>query len=402
MREHMFVHGRSSIGRPRGGDAAVAARLRVAPGLAAEDYYALAGFFDAEGHFGISAARAPKCSASIGLRDDDAGVVVRLREATGLGHVTAVPARGRSKPQVQWRIETKRECRALAAILMRYPLLGRKRREAAVWSRAVCRWSESSGQSRTSDLVEARDVLLSLRRYDPSPQGVDESKISRTHLVGHFGGFFSGDGSFSLNPDRRRAQMLVRLRRDDAPLLRLYTERFGFGRVIPVAPGVGQKPIVLWHVTARADLAKALDVLDEAPLLGLKRTQYAAWRPAAAELVRASRDGSPVDQRILVAARRRLDAIRRYEPPRSRVTTERFRDGCDHRQVYADVLRTWAASCGEAPLPCTAYVQARRANPTWPTRGTLVANFGSWYGALAAAGLEKRAVRRAKSHRLTE
>jgi hypothetical protein len=308
--------------------------------------------------------------------------------------VTAKPASGRSKPQVRWSIETKRECGALTDVFERYPLLGRKRLEAQVWTRAVRRWSERSGSARTSDLVEARTTLVDLRRYDPNPEPCAAGSLSQAHLIGHFGGFFSGDGSFSLDPGRRRAQVLIRLRRDDAPLLRLYAERFGFGRVIPVAPGVGQKPVVLWHVTARADLAKALHVLDEAPLLGLKRTQYAAWRPAAAELVRASREGSPVDQRILVAARRRLDTIRRYEPPRSKVTTERFRDGCDHRQVYSDVLRTWAAARGDAPLPCTAYVQARRANPTWPTRGTLVANFGSWYGALAAAGLEERAARR--------
>lgn len=257
-------------------------------------YYALAGFFDAEGYFGLAGSnRAPKCLASIALRDDDAEVVHRFRQGTGLGHITAVPARGASRPQVQWLIGTKRECRALADVFERYPLLGRKRLEAQVWSRAVRRWSEPSGSDRTSDLVEARTALVKLRQYDPCPEPCSADSVSSAHLIGHFGGFVSGDGSFSLDPGRRRAQVLVRLRRDDSPLLRLYAERFGCGRVIPVAPGVGQKPVALWHVTARAGLGKVLCVLDEAPLLGLKRTQYEAWRPAAAELVRASREGSP-------------------------------------------------------------------------------------------------------------
>lgn len=382
----------AQVGRPRGGDAAVLARIRRAPGLSPSQYCALAGFFDAEGYFAISTTgKTPRCSASISLRDDDAQVVYEFRQATGLGHVTAVPARGRSKPQVRWEIGTKHECRSLAAVFERYPLLGRKRFEAAVWSEAVKRWCGPAGHDRSRALEVANHELRRLREYNPEFERATPVVTSRPHLLAHFGGFFSGDGSLSLDPGRRRAQVIVRLRRDDTPLLRLFQTQLGVGRVIPVAAGTGQKPVVLWHVTARPELGKAIAILDRTLLLGLKKLQYGAWRPAAAELVEASVEKRRPDPEVLDGARSLLTEIRRYKQPASCYTTVRFEGGNSYRAVYTEILRAWS---DEQPgcLSCTAYTNARRANhPEWPTRGTLVANFGSWLGALEAAGIAHRA-----------
>lgn len=363
-----------------------------ARGFDDKHYYALAGFFDAEGHFAVSArdGLAPQCSASIGLRDDDGEILHRFRHATGLGRIRATPAQARARPQLRWTIGTKRECQALAKVFDRYPLLGRKRFEAQVWADAVERWCGPAGSERTRLLHSADAQLRRLRAYhdtfDDSP-----ANVSRRHLVSHFGGFFSGDGSLALDPGRRRAQVLVRLRRDDTALLRTYQSAFGFGKVIPVAAGVGQNPVVLWHVTARAELRKALRVLDEAPLLGLKRAQYEAWRPAAVELVGARAEERPADMGVLVDARKRLTEIRAYEVPVRRYATSSCEGDDDHLSIYVDVLRSWSQS-HQGELSCTAYSAARRSHAEWPTRGTLVANFGSWRLALDAAGLEHRAV----------
>jgi hypothetical protein len=77
-------------------------------------------------------------------------------------------------------VASKLECRELARLLQRYPLRGRKRREFAVWSAAVDRWSESlHGSTHTANgfMRSAAAELRALRRYvDPAhPSGADAS-----------------------------------------------------------------------------------------------------------------------------------------------------------------------------------------------------------------------------------
>jgi hypothetical protein len=351
------------MARPRGGNAAVVARMRCAPGLSPRGYYALAGFFDAEGYFGISGSRGrtPVCSASIGLRDDDAEVVYRFSEATGLGHVRSVPARGGSRPQVRWDIGTKIECRALAGIFERYPLLGRKCSEVQMWSQAVERWCGPPGSDRTNALNTARDELQRLRKYNAKFDESSPAAVNHAHVLAHFGGFFSGDGSLSLDPNRRRAQVIVKLRRDDTPLLRTFQSSLGFGSLLPVAGNDDQKPLVVWYATARAELGKAIAVLDEAPLLGLKKRQYDVWRPAAAELASCGSAGQRPDGRILMAAREHLAELRRYKPPPQPYRTTRYNEGISSR-TYIEVLHTWSRK-QQGALSCVKYGEARRDHP---------------------------------------
>lgn len=177
MRTYVCASGPSrpsgTVSRPSGGDAAVVARMRRAGGLVAREYYALAGFFDAEGHFAISGTRqAPGCAASIALRDDDAQTLLALCRGTGLGRVTGKAGYGGSCPQARWMVGTKRECSALAAVLGRYRLLGRKRREVEVWSRAVRCWKSEAGPFRNTMLRSHDLELRRLRKYDTKTTSV--------------------------------------------------------------------------------------------------------------------------------------------------------------------------------------------------------------------------------------
>lgn len=390
-----------TAGRLPGGDALIAARLDAAPGLSTEHSSALAGFFDAEGHFAVSAAngKAPTCFAAIQLRDDDAEVLHEFQQATGCGHVSYVPARGASRPQARWRIGSKLECQALARTLSMYPLLGRKRHEARIWIDAVRIWRGQAGPTRTAALQAADAELKVLRRYRANYVDSHDETTTDAHLAGHFGGFFSGDGSLRLDVSRRRAQVLVKLRQDDIGLLRMYRDRFGLGRVIRERATSDRRPCALWHISSRVQLVDAIALLDRVPLLGVKRAQYDAWRPAAVEIALNRGRGSQPDLGVLVRSGNLLAAARRYR----RSSRDSF-SSTDHRhashEAYIGALRAWSRS-HPGPLTCTAYSAARKTSSNWPTRSTLVARYGSWYGALAAAGLADRALpqrRRAMRH----
>ena len=79
---------------------------------------------------------------------------------------------------------------------------------------------------------------------------------------------------------------------------------------------------------------------------------------------------------------------------RERPFTPTSDDAAVKRAAFVEILREWAASTAEA-LTCTKYESARRRNRHWPTRGTLILEFGSWAGALEAAALGSRATPRA-------
>jgi hypothetical protein len=131
-------------------------------------------------------------------------------------------------------------------------------------------------------------------------------------------------------------------------------------------------------------------VLDSAPLLGRKLKQYSAWRTAAVELAEADRIRRAPDAAILERARAELTAVSRYRPgPPTLPVIDR--DG-DARAALVAVLRTWASEA-EGPLSCNAYARAAQGHRHWPTRNTFARIFGSWHGALAAAGLSTRAAR---------
>jgi hypothetical protein len=221
-----------------------------------------------------------------------------------------------------------------------------------------------------------------LRRYvdpGPSPAG-DECapELPGAGLGGFLGGFFTGEGSFSL---RGKAAATIHLRADDAPLLRTFRDAFGIGRV-SVSTSAGANPSVRWSVTRRAELPHAIAMLDAAVLRGRKRREFEAWRLGAAEYAR----GRDRDNDVIAAAARSLAQARAYvERP---VDLPKPGSGAE---AYAEVLRAFADELPDAKLTCTAYARARAGHPEWPTRNTLTCAFGTWDQALAAAGLGSRA-----------
>src|SRR5207249_3180957 len=110
--------------------------LQAQRAVSPADGHAIAGLLDAEAHFSIARQNRGttwRCSLSVRLRDDDGRLVEWFQEVTGLGRTYAVPARRTSQPQVEWRVTGKLECEVLADLICKYPLRGRKRREADLW-----------------------------------------------------------------------------------------------------------------------------------------------------------------------------------------------------------------------------------------------------------------------------
>lgn len=84
----------------------------------------VAGIFEGEGTIGFSNAS----SVQVQVRMSDEDIVRRLKDVTGLGHVTGpYGGIGRNKPLWCWHVGAKRDvARLLLAVC---PLLGARRRE---------------------------------------------------------------------------------------------------------------------------------------------------------------------------------------------------------------------------------------------------------------------------------
>ena len=362
--------------------------MAAAQGVGELDGHALAGFIEAEGSFGIvpnNRGRTWVCAMTLNQRADDADMLVDIVRVTGLGRLHAVPARRTSRPQVVWSVTSKLECRELSRLLRRFPLRGRKRCEFAVWAAAVDRWSESLyGSNRAADgvLRSSAAELRLLRRYvDRGPSLVADERDPEPLSAGlsaFLGGFFTGEGSFSL---RGKAATSVHLRADDADLLRIFRDAFGVGR-LSVSRPPGVNPSVFWRVCRRADLPHAIAMLDAAVLRGRKRREFEAWRLGAAEYAR----GRDRDPEVIAAAAQSLAQARAYVERAVVLPTYG-----SATEAYIDVLRAFADELPDGKLTCTAYGHARERHPEWPTRNTLALAFGSWEQALAAAGLGARA-----------
>lgn len=322
---------------------------------------------------------------TLNQRADDADMLLDIVRVTGLGRLYAVPARRTSRPQVVWSVASKLECRELARLLRRYPLRGRKRRELAVWAAAVDRWSESlHGSTPAVDALLASSAarLRVLRRYGnhrPSAAaGERDPEPPAAGLSGFLGGFFTGEGSFSL---RGRAEASIHLRADDADLLRSFCDAFDLGRVSVSAPQ-GAGATVRWSVSRRAELPRAIAIFDAAVLRGRKRREFEAWRLGAEQYAR----GRERDEDAIAEAADALARARAYVERPIALPTHG-----SPAAAYVAVLRAFADELPDAKLTCTAYTRARAGHPEWPTRNTLTMAFGGWERALAAAGLDTRA-----------
>src|SRR3954462_11868090 len=131
----------------------------------ARDGHFLAGLIEAEGCFQLSPANGGAnwlSGFALALRDDESELLVEMHELTGLGALRSVPACGTSKPQVLWSIQRRSDCQELAELLARFPLRGRKRLEAELWTTGVRALRDSP---HPVDLPQIADEIRSLKRY---------------------------------------------------------------------------------------------------------------------------------------------------------------------------------------------------------------------------------------------
>jgi hypothetical protein len=367
----------------------VAARLAATPEIAERDGHALAGFLDAEAHFSIgrnNGGRNWRCSVSVRLRDDDAPVLAEFRRVTGVGTLVAVPARGGSKPQCEWKVTSGLECLRLADLLERFPMYGRKRLEVNDWIRAV-----RALETRDPD-VDVADLARSIRdrRRYREPKADPHPPEDQPGLLWYLGGFFTGEGSFALS--RQQARAVVKVRRDDRPLLAGFASITGLGKVYDIKPSGSQSPSAAWIVLRHGELRPAVELLEAAHLRGRKRRELRVWRGGAEEFADAHAAGRPRDGERIDVAAAALREVRRYAQ-RHPLPADELASTAE--SVYIGVLREWAAA-EPGKLACTAYTRARRSKPHWPQRETLVRTFGSWAGALRAAGLAGRTTARSQ------
>jgi LAGLIDADG endonuclease len=358
------------------------------PTLAPRDGHFLAGFVDAEGSFRLrpnNGGASWSCGFTLVVRDDDGELLLDLRELTGLGNVSSLPAARTSKPQAVWSIDSRFECLWLAELLEQFPLRGRKRRELAVWAEAV----REIDRGRPSDrLPLLAGQLRSLKRYDNSPSGQCTAGPLDDALIGYLGGFFTGEGHLALNGTS--ARVVVRLRDDDRPLLEHLASATALGKLYSSPRSGSTCPAAIWTVFRRDQLRDAADLLGSAGLRGRKAHELPIWRSAALELVSAHAERRRPRDEVLSTCGSQLRKMRHYRP---RAAIESPSRRARQRDRYLRTLRAAAAATSGA-LTVTQYNTLRRSNPRWPNRNTIARAFGGWSEALVAAGLAERRGRR--------
>ena len=258
-----------------------------------------------------------------------------------MGRLKAIRARNGSRPQVSWIVDSKAECAALVDLLDRHPLRGRKLEQYRVWRSAVRLWGTRRyglPPGAGLRLGELAAELAEVRAYRPLATQDELPAMDDRLAPFYFAGFFSGEGCFLLGP--RDARFVIKVRRDDRPLLEAFRSAFGIGSVCNVETPEPWSPAVVWHVVAGADVLEGIKVFESAGLLGRKLRQFAAWRPGAEAVAQAKIVRGPLDANLVAASRRALAAVSAYRAPG--VPLEPDRGYADARTAFLAVLRTWA------------------------------------------------------------
>jgi hypothetical protein len=263
------------------------------PDLADDFGHFLAGFIEGEGSFVIarqSRNTNHRCSMQLTVRDDDAPLLLQIRECTNVGSITRRPGRGSARPQIAWKVASKADCSRLADLLVRYPLRGRKGADFALWLDGVRWWVGKDATRRHvnrdwAPLVYIRRRLIESRTYSPNSSPVRDSvKGMSGDWVSFLSGLFTADGCFGVhvNGSSLIPVAKIQLRADDAPLLRELWRRTEVGRLLigAVAPRGKRSPEASWAVRGAGDAERLAQLLDRDPPRGQKGRQYALWRDA--------------------------------------------------------------------------------------------------------------------------
>jgi len=349
--------------------------------------HVVAGLLDAEGYFGIAemnGGRSLSCEMRMAVRDDDVDLLFALARFTGIGVVRRIEVRG--NPQCAWTVYRQDDAAGLVRLLDRCPLRSRKRHDFAVWRAAVDAWVATE-PTRFDRMRELRRAIRDARTYRPPDETAPTTALESSGFDDWLAGFIAGDGSFGIHAGAVR--LTIRLRADDADVLRGIASATGAGKVSGPYPNPGSNPVMNWNVCGTDDLLRVARRL-EGRVPGRKVAEFAVWRRAAQ--ARANGELSPAERRQLVdEAQREIRHLRRYRTPRTPVPSAKSRRGqqmFEQNLRWLALLRTWAEA-ESGVLSVMAYQRARRKG--WPTRNTLASRFGSWYDVLTAAGLSDRA-----------
>lgn len=323
------------------------------------------------------------CSFSLNLRADDTPLLRELQEHAAYGRLSAVPARGRSKPQVVWTVRRADECSALAARLLRNPLLNKKAGDVALWEQAVNVW-RSQALGRWSAMARLARDLRAHRGFGDPWRAQTLVDISLSHVDQFLGGFATAEAHFGAAIPPAAPSFRINLRRDDRPILDFFAVTYGIGRVREYARTSAGLPVASWYVKSCDDLLRLASILDRNPPRGRQGRVYRAWRElldfVAERRGRRCTAAEKMHRRELAWLVRVERAYARPEPLPDRDRGQETRDRC----VVA--LRQWAHG-SPTSYTATSYVGCRGQETGWPTRNTIARAFGSWHAALEAAGL---------------
>ena len=350
----------------------------------------LAGFIEGEATLRIcehNGGQSYGCQITLNQRDDEQDLLEWILATTGLGRLRRVAARLTSKPQIIWIVDSQDDCRELLALIEPCGFHGRRAAELRVWSRAVHVWTESSGDARRSALRRLQGELRAARRFGGGARAATPF-ASRRQLLGYISGFTSAEGCFGLSDCRPRFS--IHLRHDDRPLLDLLAGATGLGKVTDHRPAQPLNPSSTWTIAGRAQLAELRDLLRIGGLAGRKARELDVWSLAVDELNRGAMPGVVPRRDMLERMRDRLAEVRAYRAPERK---ELLRlSGRDTENESLAALVSWSRVT-HGSLACGEYMRWRRDHPESPNRNTIVRHYGSWHGALEAAGLGDRAAR---------
>lgn len=339
----------------------------------------LAGFVAGEAHFFIrpnNAGQSWCCGFQLCQRDDNADLVAAVRDLAGCGEIRWIAPHGTSNPQVLWQVQTIDDCTALASLLARVHLLGKKAGELGIWRRAVATWKDlGSSPSRWKDLERLAYTLRAHRRagFVADYTRVD---ISSANLANFLTGFASAEGHFGASSSGH-PRFTIKLRGDDSAVLAFLSARFGVGRLVSTPRSLHGQAQMAWLVTRLDDLRALVPVFDGHPPLGRAGRIYLHWRELVLARDRRATTLQPLAEQIRTT--------RCYRPPSELPARTSGREAKSQRYVAA--LQEWTRDTGP-PHTATSYQRWREGEGgRGPTRNTLASFFGSWRAALIAAGI---------------
>ena len=198
-----------------------------------DDYLAafLAGFASAEAHFGASDRGSP--SFTINLRADDGPLLRMFHERLALGHLRDIPAAGRSRAALSWRVGRLPDLRCLADLFDRHPPRGRAARVYAAW-RELVRLEPRTGSARHGLAAEVRRS----RAFQPElakiskPTRLERSQSRCLDALHGWAATLDGPGSCNDYNNWRRSLA------PDAPTRNTVAAAFGSWRAALIAAGI--------------------------------------------------------------------------------------------------------------------------------------------------------------------